>query len=64
MRVSVPASYYKVQQSGLFYGGVCHKWGRYRNFQGEYDHGYYIHFDEGDKYWMIESDVHSFVVQE
>ena len=62
-RVSVPDTYFRVNDN-KFYGGVCNRWGRYRNGRGEYSYGYYIHFDEGDKYWMIESDVHSYIIQE
>ena len=62
-RVSVPASYFNLENN-QFYGGRVGKWGRYKSFRGEYSHGYYIHYDDGVKYYMLESDVHSYIVQE
>ena len=60
-RVRVPASYFKVRRK-IFYLGTVNRWGRYKNVKGENSYGYYIHYDEGDKYWMVESDVHKYVM--
>ena len=46
--------------------GSVYKWGKYRRVgRGRYyNYGYYIHFDEGDKYWLLEADVHCYIIQE
>ena len=58
--VSVPGSYFNLDD-GVMCGGKAGRWGRYRSTRGTYNYGYYIHFDEGDKYWMIENDVHKYL---
>ena len=60
-RVRVPASYFNLEND-QFYGGRVGEWGRYRSFGGGYSYGYYIHYDDGIKYYMLESDVHSYIV--
>ena len=62
-RVRVPGSYFNLENN-QFYGGRVGEWGRYRSFGGGYSYGYYIHYDDGIKYYMLESDVHSYIVQE
>ena len=59
-RVNVPCSYFN-QSGDDIHGGVCRQWGRYRNSQGTYSYGYYIYFDAGDRYWLLESDVHKYL---
>ena len=60
--VNVPSSYFDEEGSiGTSYRGTCKRWGRYKNKMGEQSLGYYIHYDDGDKYWMLESDVHLYV---
>ena len=62
-RVSVPAAFFSVNRN-IHYEGVCHKWGRYKRTRGGNTYGYYIHYDEGDKYWMMESNVHKYLIPE
>ena len=59
-RVNVPCSYFN-QSGDDIHGGVCRQWGRYRNSQGTFSYGYYIYFDAGDRYWLLESDVHKYL---
>ena len=62
-RVSVPGEYFRNDKVDFFAGRVG-RWGRYKSTcsTGGYSYGYYIHYDEGDKWWMLESDVHKYVV--
>ena len=62
-RVSVPGSYFQ-DDSGGPYTGVCKRWGRYENNIGERVYGYLIHYNDGDKFWMLEKNVHLYVVEE
>ena len=47
-RVRVPAAYSVLDQDN--YLDTVNKWGRYRNVNGHNSYGYFIHYDEGDKY--------------
>ena len=60
-RVRVPASLFRIDKD-IYYLGTVNRWGRYKNTNGQNSHGYYIHYDEGDRYWMIESNVHKYVM--
>ena len=46
------------------YKGTCVKWGQYRSTAGDRLMGYYIEYDAGDAYWMLEKDVHSYLLSE
>ena len=59
--VNVPSTYFGIVGKGT-YRGICKQWGRYINTQGERVCGYYVHFDAGDKWWMLEKDVHTYSV--
>ena len=61
-RVSVPGSYFQMNGITVFEGRVG-RWGRYKSTcsTGGYSCGHYIHYDEGDEWWMLESDVHKYV---
>ena len=56
-----PASLFRIDED-IYYLGTVNRWGRYKNTNGQNSHGYYIHYDEGDRYWMIESNVHKYVM--
>ena len=60
-RVSVPSGYFNVDKNEHYLGTV-NRWGRFKNIVKQNSYGYYIHYDEGDKYWMIESDVHKYII--
>ena len=61
MTVNVPAAYFSVRRD-IWYRGVCKRWGQYTNTQKKRAYGYYVHFEEGDRYWMLEEDVHTYLV--
>ena len=52
----VPGLVFALPLEGPF-GGVVHKWGSFRNASLQKSWGYDIHYDAGDEYWMLESDV-------
>ena len=60
-RIRVPASLFRINED-KHYLGTVNRWGRYKNTRGQNSYGYYIHYDEGDKYWMIESNVHKYLM--
>ena len=62
-RVDVPSSYFN-QMTDTMYRGTCSKWGKYKSTSGDQLLGYYVVYDVGDSYWMLEKDVHSYVLSE
>ena len=46
------------------YPGLVHKWTKYTNNNLEKVWGYDIHYDAGDSYYMLEIDVHRYLVSE
>lgn len=46
------------------YTDTCSKWGKYKSTSGDQLLGYYVVYDAGDAYWMLEKDVHSYVLPE
>ena len=58
--VIVPSSYFG-EEIVADYRGVCKQWGKYSNYMGDRVYGYYVHYDDGDRYWMLEKDVHKYV---
>ena len=55
-RVRVSETYFKMNEDS-FFGIRVYKWCRYRNYEGKHTYGYEIHYDEGDKYYIIESNI-------
>ena len=45
-------TYFKMNEDS-FFGIRVYKWCRYRNYEGKHTYGYEIHYDEGDKYYII-----------
>ena len=62
-RVEVPAAYFN-QSGDDMYKGKCVKWGKYRSTSGGYLLGYYIRYDAGDAFWMLEKDVQTYLLDE
>ena len=60
-RVSVAGNYFQLGEN-ITFGGRVGRWGRYKSSTGDDSYGYYIHYDEGDKWWMLESDVHKYLL--
>ena len=56
----VPAIYFSIKKY-IYYEGTVNRWGQYTNGNGQKTHGYYIHYDEGDKFWMLEFNVHKYL---
>lgn len=59
--VEVPSEEYGI--IGEMYRGVVHEWGKFRNVHLKELWGYHIHYST-DKWWMIESKVFEYVVQD
>ena len=62
-RVLVDAEYFSRPHDDP-YAGLVHKWTSYRNNKLEKLWGYDIHYDVGDEYYMLEVDVHKYLVPE
>ena len=61
----VPANYFNMDSDDT-YKGTCVKWGTYKSTSGEQLMGYYVQYDagDGDAYWMLEKDVHGYILSE
>ena len=63
-KVNVPSSYFVGLNTNEMYRGTCVKWGQYTSTVGDLLYGYYIEYDVGDEYWMLEKDVHTYLISE